>query len=140
LIVAIIKKVKDKRGGPAGKDSTAVTMPSFSYAADELANVIVMLWANQNNIRDDVMKRDKGVPTQDAVKKATDLINSEANLALRRAVIISEEEHDGDYTMQDDDEVVFVLPNEHRVVRAGASAGDINNTAKILMACTPNGI
>jgi hypothetical protein len=44
-----------------------------------------------------------------------------------------------DYTMQSDDEVVFVLPNESRIV-AGATQSELLESAKMLMACTPNGI
>jgi hypothetical protein len=55
---------------------------------------------------------------------------------LKRAVIISEKEHDDGYTMEFEDDVVFVLP---RKTRLGTGA-DLLNTAKLLMACTPNGI
>jgi hypothetical protein len=52
--------------------------------------------------------------------------------------VITEAEHDHDYTMQNDQEVVFVLPNPERVTpRPGQSLLD---TARLLMACTPNGI
>jgi hypothetical protein len=53
------------------------------------------------------------------------------------AVIITEQEHDDDYTMQDPNEVVFVLPNDGRLINNPAH---LLNTAKLLMACTPNGI
>jgi hypothetical protein len=39
--------------------------------------------------------------------------------------------------MQDDKEVVFVLPNFNRVKNNPAN---LLETAKLLMACTPNGI
>jgi hypothetical protein len=53
--------------------------------------------------------------------------------------VISEEEHDNDYTMQQDNEVVFVLPKDNRVV-AGTVGLSLLNTVRLLMACTPNGI
>jgi hypothetical protein len=56
---------------------------------------------------------------------------------LKRAVIISEAEHDDGYTMETPDDVVFVLPNPTRVVLTGTS---LLESAKLLMACTPNGI
>ena len=132
--MAIIKKVKDKRGGPAGKDSTAVTMPSMSYDPAKIAQVILNLWNNPL----DTLKRDaKGNPTAQALSDAKTVINTAATgLDLVHPVIITEEEHDNDYTMQDDDEIVFVLP---RRSRAGNSA-NLLETAKLLMACTPNGI
>jgi hypothetical protein len=54
-----------------------------------------------------------------------------------RAVIITEDEHDDDYTSEDELEVVFVLPKLERVVSTPAH---LLETAKLLMACTPNGI
>jgi hypothetical protein len=58
---------------------------------------------------------------------------------LKRVVIISEEEHDNGYTTEFDYEVVFVLPNKERVADLTTSA-TLLNTAKLLMARTPNGI
>jgi hypothetical protein len=135
--VAIIKKVKDKRPAKAGQDIRDVTQPSFSYTDPDIPNVIVKVWANPGNMLD--RKPGTNVPTQQAVDDATALINSETGMKLKRAVIITEEEHDNDYTMQDDDEVVFVLPNESRVV-GGATPNELLESAKMLMACTPNGI
>lgn len=64
-----------------------------------------------------------------------------AGIDLERAVIISEEEHDNDYTMESDFEVVFVLPDEPRVHDQTHTAQPLLlQTAKLLMACTPNGI
>jgi hypothetical protein len=79
----------------------------------------------------------KGNPTQTAVREATQKIQSTAQLDLERAVIITEQEHDDDYTQQTDNEVVFVLPNQNRVTNNPAHLLD---TVKLLMACTPNGI
>jgi hypothetical protein len=135
--VAIIKKVKDKRPAKAGQDIRDVTQPSFSYTDPDIPNVIVKVWANPGNMLD--RKPGTNVPTQPAVDDATALINSETGMKLKRAVIITEEEHDNDYTMQDDDEVVFVLPNKSRVVNT-ATANQLLESAKLLMACTPNGI
>jgi hypothetical protein len=45
-------------------------------------------------------------------------------------------EHDNDHEMVEDNEVVFVLPKETRAFNGGL----LLETAKLLMACTPNGI
>jgi hypothetical protein len=132
--VGIIKKVKDKRGGPAGKDSTAVTMPSMSYNPEKLAPVILSLW---DDSLETLKRENDGTPTAHALRDAKRLINTaQTGLDLVRPVIITEEEHDNDWTMQDENEVVFVLPRRER---AGNSA-NLLETAKLLMACTPNGI
>ena len=67
---------------------------------------------------------------------ATRKVNA-AGFDLTRAVVITEAEHDSDYIMQSDDEIVFVLPDKKRV---NAAPHHLLDTAKLLMACTPNGI
>ena len=76
------------------------------------------------------------LPTQGAVQAATKRIAA-AGFDLTRAVVITEAEHDNDYVMQSDDEIVFVLPNKTRIT---AAPKNLLDTAKLLMACTPNGI
>jgi hypothetical protein len=114
-----------------------ITQPTLSYPDTDLPQVIVAVWVQPGNI----LQRKSGtsIPTQQAVDEATDLINRETGMALKRAVIITEEEHDNHYTMQDDDEVVFVLPNPSRIA-ANANRKQLLESAKLLMACTPNGI
>ena len=134
LTVAIRRKVKGKR--PHSNVALEETVPAFSYNPDKLAPVIVSLWTNPQR----VLQRDgDGNPTQHAYDDATAAINA-AGFDLERAVIISEEEHDDDYTMQFDNEVVFVLPDRDRAKDPATSAPKLLETAKLLMACTPNGI
>jgi hypothetical protein len=131
--VGIIRQVRT----PQGLENRDITQPTLSYPDTDLPRVIVEVWNNRRHILD----RDPGsnIPTQQAVAEATDLINRETGMALRRAVIITEEEHDNHYVMQDDDEIVFVLPNPTRTI-PGASQHQLLESAKLLMACTPNGI
>jgi ABC-type cobalamin transport system ATPase subunit len=135
--MGVIKKVPDHAHPGHTKD---VTMPVFSYFPnDGLAQVIVDAWADAG-IRGRLLQRDAaGNPTPVAVQEATQRINLQGGFNLQRAVVISEEEHDNDYTMQQDNEVVFVLPKDNRVV-AGTVGLTLLNTARLLMACTPNGI
>jgi hypothetical protein len=130
--MGIRKKVKKGKHGT----ETDVTQPVFSYPpTDDLANVVLDAWANPG----DLFKRNaQGIPTGPAVTDATNRIRA-AGFDLERAVIITEEEHDDDYTMQDPKEVVFVLPNRNRVI-SSPTASHLLETAKLLMACTPNGI
>jgi len=141
LTMAILKKVPVRGPGPgpgagpgAANATRDVTMPSFSFPpTDALAQVIVDLWANPGQILD---RDGAGNPTNGAVAEATAKIQA-AGFDLERAVIITEQEHDDDYTMQDPDEVVFVLPRDSRVIDRSTH---LLETAKLLMACTPNGI
>jgi hypothetical protein len=50
-----------------------------------------------------------GLPTTLARNTAKAAVNAMANMDLKSAVVITEDEHDDDYTMQDPDEVVFSL-------------------------------
>ena len=62
------------------------------------------------------MERDSKtqLPTKRAVQEATNRVKK-AGYDLDRAVVITEAEHDNDYVMQSDNEIVFVLPNKSRV-------------------------
>ena len=63
---------------------------------------------------------------------------------LKSVVVITEAEHDNDYTTSDLDELTLVLPRDTRLssgaIDHAPSAPDLVETAKLLMACTPNGI
>jgi len=131
-----------------------ITLPAFSYQNDRLADLIVAAWANGpynfgggvsgQKLGDDLRLRSSpGVPTQPARDVAKAAVNFFANMELKSAVVITEQEHDDGFTMQDDDQVVFVLPNASRIPgRVGSPpfSTDLIETAKLLMACTPNGI
>jgi hypothetical protein len=131
--------IKKQKGGGE------MTVPEFAMPPDAvpgIAQVIVNAWNNDASL-DKIFDRvqtgaKKGMATQDAVDQATAAINAAApNFNLRRAVIIKEDEHDDGYTMETVNDVVFVLPNKDRADLTGAN---LLNTAKLLMACTPNGI
>jgi hypothetical protein len=122
-----------------------ITTPDFQLDPDAvpgIAQVIVNLWLNKP-LRDQILERqtsgaNKGMATGNAVTAATAAINAAApHYNFTRCVIISEKEHDEGYTMEKEDDLVFVLPNPGRIDPAGA---DLLSSAKLLMACTPNGI
>jgi hypothetical protein len=129
--------IKKKKGGGE------MTVPEFSMPATAvpgIAQVIVNAWQNDASL-DKIMDRipsgpNQGMATGAAVTQATDAINAAApGYGLRRAVIITEDEHDSGYTMETEDDVVFVLPKASRV-----NGANLLETAQLLMACTPNGI
>ena len=103
--------------------------------------MIVDIWQNKLGL-DQILKREtsgakKGMATPLAVTQATATINAAApNFNLKRAVIIAESEHDDGYTMETEDDVIFVLPNKTRL----GPGANLLSSAKLLMACTPNGI
>lgn len=125
--MAIHKKVKGKK--------EHLVLPAFAFEpTDGLAQLIIDAWANPGRL----LERDKKtkLPTKRAVQEATARIKK-AGYDLTRAVVITEKEHDNDYLMQSDDEIVFVLPNKKRMA---APAANLLDTAKLLMGCTPNGV
>ena len=132
------------RRKPAGilrrRGADEITTPDFELAPDAvpgIAQVIVNLWTDQN-LLDAVMERTAGKATPNARTRATNAINAaQPTYNFTRCVIISEEEHDNGYRVESPDDVVFVLPNKGRIDSTG---GNLLNTAKLLMACTPNGI
>jgi hypothetical protein len=128
------------------KNNLEMTVPEFAMPPDAVpgtAQVIVNIWTGQPGL-DKIMDRvqsgpQKGVATQEAVDQATAAINAAApGFNLNRCVIIKEDEHDAGYTMEFEDDVVFVLPRKSRL-KPPATA-NLLETAKLLMACTPNGI
>lgn len=157
LVVGIRKPVKKRHPNPNGPQSTDVTMPVIAYSDPGVAELIVQAWAdnpfNQGSVSENhlgaaLMHRDQqtGLPSQRARDAAKAAVNFFTNMELVSVVVISEDEHDDDFTMQDDNQVVFVLPNKARAAVPNSVAlhpntpTDLLNTARLLMACTPNGI
>jgi len=155
VTVAIHKKIRRRNSNNNMTHDAA--QPIFSFQADpKLAQVIVDAWLNVSytytppgtttpvtvNLGDALLQRDrKGNPTKVAFETATAKIKQALTVDLKRAVVISEDEHDKDYKMRDPDtEVVFVLPNYQRLGTAFVPGRSLLDTARILMACTPNGI
>ena len=130
--------IKKNKGG------LEMTVPEFAMPPDAvpgIAQVIVDAWQGKpslNKILERTNPGPQGVATTIAVQQATDAINAAApGYNLKRVVIITEDEHDRGYTMETENDVVFVLPRQSRVDTGGAN---LLETAKLLMACTPNGI
>ena len=133
--MAIHKRVDDL-AHPGQKKH--LVLPAFAFEpTDGLAQLIVDIWGD-SKLEAKLLERDRktNLPTAGAVKEATARVKR-AGFDLTRAVVITEAEHDSDYIMQSDDEIVFVLPSKKRVA---SPAANLLDTAKLLMACTPNGI
>ena len=137
--------VKTPGGIKKKKGTDEITVPVFAMPPDAvpgIAQVIVDAWNGVASL-DKILNREttgpnKGMATAAAVTQATTAINAAfPTFNLQRAVIITEDEHDDGYTMETENDVVFVLPKKTRAVLTG---GSLLNTAKLLMACTPNGI
>jgi hypothetical protein len=140
-IMAIKKLVRDTSPGAAPGATKELTMPAFSFSPNTgLAELIVEAWTNRD-FRDKLLERDAAKKvTEAAAQLATAAVNARG-FNLKRAVVISEKEHDSDYTSPlDSNEVVFVLPDNGRLEKAFVPNSSLLDTARLLMACTPNGI
>ena len=146
--MGIRKKIRDRRLQDDPDAQLEVTMPTVSYpATDALAQVVIDAWLNRpfpnpgdEGLGDQLMDRNaKGHPSPKALRAAKDRLHA-AGFELDRPVVISEDEHDNDYVMRDPKEVVFVLPNQNRLTSPAHPGHSLLETAKMLMACTPNGI
>jgi hypothetical protein len=103
----------------------------FTYAAnDSLAQMIVDAWTDPAF---------KATLLQPANAKA--LFAERGffwNGTTKQPVVISEDEYNAGHVLNDvDNDLIFVLPNHDGTCPAGKNLLD---TAKLLMACTPNGI
>jgi hypothetical protein len=123
--------------GSSPSNKADVKVADFSYQNDELAALIAKAWTNAG-FRDGLV----GDATPN-LPIAQRIANAQAALqglpihpiSLTSPIVITEAEYDAGWECSDDDQVVFVLPNAAR--QAGTN---LVETAKMLMACVPNGI
>jgi hypothetical protein len=93
---------------------------------DTLAQMIVDAWVD-SKFRDVLLSNRQSVKSLLAAR----------GFYLQNPVLIKEEAYYQDYEMQEDTEVVFVLPQQPGDCPPGQS---LLETARLLMAITPNGI
>ena len=99
----------------------------FSYTSESLAQMIVDAWT------------DKSFETRVLDKSQARGVLAERGIYLSKPHIITEAQYYNGHHCEDPDEVVFVLPNKPRVVNPPPGRS-LLETAKLLMAITPNGI
>ena len=107
-----------------------VKVVDFSYESEVLAQLIVDAWTTPA-VRNRLLNHQQ----QDDVRAEL----AGRGIFLSRPVVLTEDEYNAGYQMEDDDEVVLVLPNDTRKV-GPSGAFTLLETAKLLMAITPNGI
>jgi hypothetical protein len=106
-----------------------VPVADFNYQNDALAEMIVEAWRN------DPFKR-RLLSDQDFVRSEL----ADRGIYLQNPVIISEDDYWNDrHTKASDDEIVLVLPNDNRPGQP-KQGHSLLETARLLMACVPNGI
>jgi hypothetical protein len=111
-----------------------VKLADFSYKNDDIAAMIVQAWTNPG-FRDELVGDATNVPIATRKANAIAALQALANpIGLTSPIVLTEAEYDDGWDQDDPDQVVFVLPKLTR------QSGNLLETAKLLMACTPNGI
>lgn len=105
----------------------------FSYQSDSLAQMVVEAWTDQH-FQAWLLTRQADGSSPNA-KASLD----GRGIYLSNPVVITEAEYYQGYHMPDPNGVVFVLPNEPRT-GTPPQHRSLLETARLLMACTPNGI
>jgi hypothetical protein len=105
----------------------------FSYQNESLAQMIAHAWTDQN-FRTRILRRTRSGTSPNAKAEF-----AERGIFLKNPVVITEDEYNNGYQMKDRHGVVFVLPNQPRTVTPPPGE-TLLETARLLMACTPNGI
>jgi len=108
----------------------------FTYAPnDTLAQMIVDCWVD-GNFRDMLLKG----TTDDRKKHAKALFGAQGffwNGTSRKPLVISEAEYNDGWVLSEPAEICFVLPDHDGTCPPGQN---LLETARLLMAATPNGI
>ena len=107
-----------------------VRVADFSYESDTLAILIVDAW-NNPALKAKLLNHNNQPAVRDELKSR--------GIFLSHPVVLTEDEYNDGWQQEDEDEVVLVLPNDGRKVAADG-AFTLIDTAKLLMAITPNGI
>ena len=130
---------KHKRPGMHDPD---VKLADFSYQNDDIAKeIIVKGWGDAvflGTLLGDQTPGHLQSPAEIAARVTAAVTALSAlpikPVTLKSAIVLTEAEYDDGWDSDDPDQVVFVLPNRSR------ASGNLLETAKMLMACVPNGI
>lgn len=133
---------RGKRSGIYQKYKTGTNEPDqetrvadFAYENISLAELIVEAW------RDDSIKNSLIQGNHNSRSAAAKKVLADRGIYLSKPIIITESEYDNGFVWEsEDNNVVFVLPNESRIAGAPASPSTLIETARLLMAYVPNGI
>ncbi len=105
----------------------------FAYQNDSLAQLIVEAWNNQQF----QTKLTQGpYPARSAEAKR---VLADRGIYMSEPIVITEKEYDDGFVWDPQEGVVLVLPNKSRTTVTPANQSLVE-TAKLLMACVPNGI
>jgi hypothetical protein len=125
-------------GGGPSEDNLVDRVADFSYESDALAQLVVEMWLGQHGnllaapLPTDYVQRSANAKLAFAAK----------GIYLQQPIVLTEIEYDGGFSLADallPSAVVFVLPDQARATII-PTPPVLLETAKMLMAVTPNGI
>lgn len=122
---------KKKAGSNQPDPDTKVA--DFAYQNDSLAQLIVEAWRDQA-FNDKLTQGAYSARSTEAKRVLAD-----RGIYMSEPIVITEKEYDDGFVWDPDDGVVLVLPNKSRTSTIPANQSLVE-TAKLLMACVPNGI
>jgi hypothetical protein len=125
--VAILKKEAPACApnvDPPDKDRVV----DFSYTSDSLAQMIVDAWVKD------------GFEAELTTKSKAKSLLAARGFFLENPVVITEKQYNDHFRREDDREIVFVIPDRNRVTQRIPPGQSLLDTARLLMAITPNGI
>ncbi len=120
----ILNEIKEY--GAERPDKTKVKVADFSYESDDLAQLIVDAWCDPT-VENRLLDKEQG-------RK----LLAERGIYLSKPHVITESDYNKGHEC-DPDEIVLVLVNKDRIT-AAPPGRSLLETAKFLMAITPNGI
>jgi hypothetical protein len=123
-IYKAVAAVSAQQGGQPVRERVA----DFSYQNESLAQLIVYAWSDQNF-------RNQLLTNPQTAKQAL----ADRGIYLKAPFVITEDQYNNGFNLPDPEGVVFVLPDPPRT-ETPPQGQSLLETAKLLMACTPNGI
>ena len=134
-------------GNPAGDDNLVDRVADFSYESDALAQMIVDIWlGGYNNLI--TPENTAAAPINQAAwlgrSNAAKAVLATRGIYLQQPLVVTENEYILGVSLEDANlasAIVFVVPDSNRPTLAiGGTPPSLLETAKMLMAVTPNGI
>jgi hypothetical protein len=141
-------------GGATNDDNLVDKVADFSYSSDALAQLIVDLWlGNYGNL---IAPSGPGTTQAQyqARSAAAKAVLAARGIYLEQPIVVTEAEYDRGFSLEDAglytppppaaptfiSGVVFVVPDQRRATTTVLTPPSLLETAKMLMAITPNGI
>jgi hypothetical protein len=131
-------------GGSTSEDNLVDRVADFSYENDALAQLIVEIWLGQHG---NLISPSGSTTTPAQYQTRSDAAKTTlaaCGIYLAKPIVLTEVEYQNGFSLADagldTSSVVFVVPDTSRATTTSGAPPALLETAKMLMAVTPNGI